>query len=128
MSRTVHLIAVALTVTAVAAPMAQAGTGQSAQPKVDPLAVSYVRGQGLSASQVRDWTVGACSHQAKPTGCYSAVERSAAPAEAVGSNGFDWADAGIGAGATLGMVLLLAGLGAALVISRQNRRQQAPSM
>jgi hypothetical protein len=35
--------------------------------------------------------------------------------------GFRWGDAAIGAGATLGIVLLLAGLGAAL-LSRHNRR------
>jgi hypothetical protein len=40
------------------------------------------------------------------------------------STGFQWADAGIGAGFTLGIVLL-AGAGAGLLISRQNRRQRS---
>jgi hypothetical protein len=95
--------------------------------------VSWLIGQGLSAREIRDWTVGACSNRTKPTWCYSAFERSAAPtqaaapAEAGRSSGFHWGDAGIGAGAALGIVLMLMGLGAAL-IGRKNGRQQAPSM
>ena len=42
-----------------------------------------------------------------------------------GSTGFQWGDAGIGAGFTLGIVLLLGGAGAGLLISRRNGRQQA---
>jgi hypothetical protein len=41
---------------------------------------------------------------------------------AVTSIGFSWGDAGIGAGAALGVVLLLAGLGATIVL-RQRRRE-----
>jgi hypothetical protein len=39
------------------------------------------------------------------------------------SSGFEWSDAGIGAGAMLGLVLLLAGVGGAGAIVRQNRRR-----
>jgi hypothetical protein len=39
------------------------------------------------------------------------------------TRGFDWADAGIGAAATLGLVLVLGGLGAALVHRGQQRRE-----
>ena len=56
------------------------------------------------------------------------LERTAAPVQVAESGGgFDWADAGIGAGAALGIALLLTGLGAGFVISRQNRSQRALS-
>ncbi len=42
--------------------------------------------------------------------------------EIVPSRGFDWRDAGIGAAATLGIVLLVGGLGAGLVL-RSHRRE-----
>jgi hypothetical protein len=151
MSRKVHLIALALVAAAVAAPVAQAadrpddragvlGVGLATeghalrpQPKVDPLAVSWLTGQGLSPSEVRDWTVGACSNRVKPTRCYSAFatsagpERAAVPAQAGRSGGFHWGDAGIGAGATLGILLMLGALGAAFIL-RKTGRQQAPIM
>ena len=41
------------------------------------------------------------------------------------SIGFSWGDAGIGAAATLGIVLLLGGLGAAFV-SHRNRGDHTP--
>ena len=53
------LLALALMAAAVAAPIAQS----SSTPKVDPLAVGYLMGQGLSPSQVTSWTTGACSHE-----------------------------------------------------------------
>jgi hypothetical protein len=180
MSRMVHLIALALAAAAVGSSLAQAGTTPSTQPKVDPLAVGYLTGKGLSPGEVRAWTVGACSHESKPAWCYAALaganpttsrpkvdplavgylmgkglspsevaawtvgtcsheskpavcysilERTNAPVQVVESGGgFDWADAGIGAGAALGFGLLLTGFGAGLVISRQKRRQQAHGM
>jgi len=52
------------------------------------------------------------------------LEPALTPAPQVaGSTGFQWGDAGIGAGFTLGIVLILAGSG--LLIPRQNRRQQS---
>jgi hypothetical protein len=42
---------------------------------------------------------------------------------AVDSTAFQWGDAGIGAGFTLGIVLVVGGAGAALLISRQSRRR-----
>jgi hypothetical protein len=162
------LLALALAAAAVAAPIAQSNS----TPKVDPLAVGYLMGQGLTPSEVTSWTVGACSHQVKAVSCYAMLDRSAASAKpvdplAVGhlmgqgltpsevtswtvggcshqvkaatcyamfkpattgsvqiprSTGFQWGDAGIGAGFTLGIILLLGGVGAGLLISRQNRR------
>jgi hypothetical protein len=40
------------------------------------------------------------------------------------SDGFDWGDASIGAGAMLGIVLVAGGMGAGLLASRQNRRRE----
>ena len=56
------LLALALVAAAVAAPIAHS----SSAPKVDPLAVGYLIGQGLSPSQVTSWTTGACSQRSRP--------------------------------------------------------------
>jgi hypothetical protein len=45
--------------------------------------------------------------------------------QVAGSTVFQWGDAGIGAGFTLGIVLILAGGGAGLLITRQNRHRQS---
>ena len=76
MIRKSHLLALALTTAAVAvaAPIAQAGS----VPKVDPFAVSYLIGQGLSPSEVTSWTTGACSQQVKPASCYAMFKPSGA--------------------------------------------------
>lgn len=95
----------------------------AAPPKVDPLAVSYLIGYGLSPSEVKSWTVGACSHQVKSASCYAMLRPAQTSTQVVRSTGFRWGDAGIGAGFTLGIVLLLGG-GAGLLVSRQNRRRQ----
>ena len=68
------LLALALVAAAVAAPIAQS----SSKPKVDPLAVGYLIGQGLSRSQVTSWTTGACSHQVKAATCYAMLHTVAA--------------------------------------------------
>jgi hypothetical protein len=94
--------------------------------KVDPFAVSYLTGLGLTSNEVTSWTVGACSHKAKDASCYAMLERAsatAAPTQFVRSIGFHWGDAGIGAGFTLGILLLLAGA-AGVLISRQNRSRK----
>jgi hypothetical protein len=90
---------------------------------VDPFAVSYLTGKGLSPSEVTSWTTGACSHQAKAPSCYAMFKPAATGSTQItGSTGFQWGDAGIGAGFALGIILLLGGVGAALLISRQSRR------
>jgi hypothetical protein len=92
---------------------------------VDPLAADYLIGQGLTPSQVSSWTTGACSHQVKAASCYAMFKSAATSSTQITrSTGFQWGDAGIGAGFTLGIVLLLGGAGAGLLISRQNRRRQ----
>ena len=45
--------------------------------------------------------------------------------QVAGSTVFQWGDAGIGAGFAFGIVLLVGGTGAGLLISRRNGRQQA---
>ena len=93
---------------------------------IDPLAVGYLQGLGLSPSEVESWTVGACSQAVKPASCYAILDRAQRAAEAGSSGsaapigGFDWGDAGIGAGAAMGLVLLIAGLGAMLVTYRRH--------
>jgi hypothetical protein len=114
----------------VKAPSCYAMLGRSAAPTkpVDPLAVGYLIGQGLTPSQVTAWTVGACSHQVKAASCYAMFQPPATTSTPIAqSPGFQWGDAGIGAGFTLGIVLLLGGAGAGLLISRQNRRHQTAS-
>jgi hypothetical protein len=100
---------------------------RTSSPKVDPFAVSYLTGKGLTPSEVKSWTVGACSQAIKTDSCYAMLNRTAAaaPTQVVRSIGFQWGDAGIGAGFALGIVLLLGGAGAGLLLSRQNRRHQA---
>jgi hypothetical protein len=152
MSRKLHLIALAVSLFAVIAPSAhgddwfrdaspatttgtagpddRAGTigvggvtlGSRGRVPIDSLAASYLREMGLTPSQIESWAVGACSHEVKPVECFP-PSTSNAPAPPVGSRTFDWADAGIGAGATLGLVLLLAGLGAVVVTGREHRRR-----
>lgn len=91
--------------------------------KVDPLAVSNLIGRGLSPSQVQSWTTGACSHANRDAACYAMFEPAAEPTVGYSSTGFSWSDAGIGAAATLGLVLLLGGVGIGF-LSRHNRRDQ----
>ena len=91
-------------------------------PKIDPLAVGYLTGQGLTPSQVTSWTTGACSHQVKDAACYAMLHQTDTSTQVARSTGFQWGDAGIGAGFTLGILLLLGAGAAGLLISRQNRR------
>jgi hypothetical protein len=65
----------------------------SARKPVDPLAVGYLIGMGLSPSEITSWTVGSCSHAAKPASCYAILDRhtvSPPPAQAVPGEGFNW--------------------------------------
>ena len=95
---------------------------------VDPLAVSYLGGMGLTPAQIKDWTVGVCSHAKKPAVCVAPFQQTSASTPTfTSSSGFEWGDATIGAAATLGAVLLLGGLGAILVMSRHGRRRTIAS-
>jgi hypothetical protein len=73
MIRKIQLITLALLGMAIAAPVGQAG--------VDPLAQSILRARGLSASEVKAWTTGVCSHPTRPASCYlNAAQASGASA------------------------------------------------
>jgi hypothetical protein len=115
------LLALALVAATVAAPIAQS----SSAPKVDPLAVGYLTGQGLSPSEVTSWTQGACSQPVKDAACFAMFRSPAVSTQISRSIGFQWGDAGIGAGFTLGALLLVGGVGAGLLVSRKNRRRVA---
>jgi DNA-binding transcriptional regulator YdaS (Cro superfamily) len=96
-------------------------------PRVDPLAVGHLIGLGLSPSEVASWTTGACSHEVKAASCYAMLESAAsgaAPTQVVRSTGFQWGDAGIGAGFAAGIILLVGGAAAGLFVSRHGRRRQ----
>ena len=91
----------------------------TSKPKpVDPLAVGILMGRGLSSSEIQAWTVGICSQAEKPAVCFAPFERTAAATtvstSVAASDGFNWGDAGIGAGATLAIVLL--GVGGSLIV------------
>jgi len=141
MSRTISLLVLALVTAAVAAPIASSGSpaascSQAANPSgcyrgkpfVDPLAVSYLSGMGLTPAQIKDWTVGVCAHAKKPAVCFAPFQHTSASTPTVASSSdFKWGDASIGAAATLGTVLLLGGIGAILVTSRNGRRRTIAS-
>lgn len=125
MFRTLRLVAAVLVSAAITAPLASAN-----QKPVDPLAVSMLRGQGFSASQIWDLTHDACSYQVKPDICYltPAAKRLAAkrqadfmsrayqayqPADVVNrtvsvGSGFDWGDGLIGSGVTAAILIVAA--------------------
>jgi hypothetical protein len=141
MSRTISLIVLALVTAAVAAPIASSGSPAAScsqadnpsgcyrgKPFVDPLAVSYLSGMGLTPAQIKDWTVGVCAHAKKPAVCFAPFQHTSASTPTVASSSdFKWGDATIGAAATLGTVLLLGGIGAILVTSRNGRRRTIAS-
>jgi hypothetical protein len=106
------------------------GANLESQPaKVDPLAVGYLIGQGLTPAEVRSWTVGACSHATKDASCFAVFDRGRTVVSSAGgsSGSFDWSDAGIGAGVAIGTLLVLGGMGAGVLLSRQNRRRETAS-
>jgi hypothetical protein len=150
----VNRIPLVLVVAAIVSPVAQAAN-HAPRPESVATAFGFLAQQGLSQGQIEAWTIGVCSSEVKPSSCYVTPAESRlasrrlaegflqgtglAPAQVTSlteggtsqsarvEGGFDWGDAGVGAGATLGVVALLAGLGAALTISRHNHRRQIPS-
>jgi hypothetical protein len=106
-------------------------------------AQGFLQASGMTERKGESWTTGACSNPVKPSSCYLtqaearlASERTAegflgtqsyqpSQVEILHRGGFDWGDAGIGAAVAVGMALLLATLGATLVISRHNHVRPA---
>ncbi len=147
MSRTILFISLALTAAAVMAPSALSVVDPNGRQAVDPLAVSYLRNQGMSPGEIKVATQGvdplAASYirnggfpqvsTAKPMDPLAAsyIRNGGFPqasTEVAATNaGFDWTDAGIGSAATLGAILLLAGLGAVFMVSRHNRNRGVAS-
>jgi hypothetical protein len=93
--------------------------------KVDPLAVGYLMRQGLTPGQIKSWTVGACSQQVRDALCFAMFPTRTATGQVAPANGFRWGDAGVGAGFTLG-VLLVGAAGVAVFSSRRNGGRRAP--
>jgi hypothetical protein len=89
---------------------------------LDPLAISYLRNLGMTPAQIEEWTTGICAQANRPAVCTLPYPETGSVAVPASSDGFSWDDAGIGAGAALGAALLIAGLGAMVVLSRHHRR------
>jgi hypothetical protein len=118
-TRTLAWIAGALATLAVVVPAAQAGHSQPAkrgladagvavrQPVEAPAPATLKRGC-TDFGLVFDYS----------RGCVSPRGAQSKPA----ATGFDWRDAGIGAGTMLGVVLIAVGLGSALVVRAQQRQ------
>jgi hypothetical protein len=103
----------------------------------------FLRANGMTGREVERWTTGVCSAAVKPSSCYLtpaearlASQRTAegfldrqnlqpGQVETPNRGGFHWGDAGVGAGVTAGMALLLTALGASLVISRRKHGRPA---
>jgi hypothetical protein len=108
-------------------PTRGAGLVAGSRKPVDPLAAGYLMGKGLSRSEIESWTAGTCSRAVKPASCFAMLDRAAPTTSAAGPSrsGFDWGDAGIGAGAAVGVLLLLAAMASGFAVSRQNRSRDA---
>jgi hypothetical protein len=81
---------------------------------------SFARLEGMTPAAIAAWTRGVCSYRVKPTECFTTYAVGGQPAVAAETDGFHWGDAGIGAAAAFGLLLLIGGLGA-LVIVRHPR-------
>jgi hypothetical protein len=105
----------ALVAGALAAPTAGAQSVQDLRsPDAGDVATRVQSSRDLRSPDARDAAQGRGSASA-PQIVVTKVSRPPVPA----SRGFDWADAGIGAGAVFGLVLL--GVGAALVVAHRGR-------
>ena len=114
--------ALGLTLAAVAAPTAAAVPADLRSPDTRDAArtteaASSAPRQDLRSPDARDHTAGRGTFNAPDV----TVVKMSEPAPTAG--GFDWADAGIGAGGILGLVLV--GAGGALVISRRTHDRSA---
>jgi hypothetical protein len=111
----------ALVAGAPAAPtVAAQSSGDLRSPDARELAARVQARQDLRSADARDTAQGRATSSAPQV----VVVKVARP-QGSGSSGFDWADAGIGAGAVLGLILL--GVGGALVVAHRGRARAEPS-
>jgi hypothetical protein len=127
--RLTHSAAVGLTVAALASPAALARPADFRSPDArDAAKAAAVRQdrprQDLRTPDARDLAAG--------RGTFSAPEvtvvKVAEPAPAATDGGLDWADAGIGAGGMLGLILIAVASGLAVVHRRKGPRQGRPAV
>ena len=115
-----HTAAIGLAVAAVAAPVAAAGPADLRSPDAVDAAQTALaqRGQDLRSPDTRDTAAGRGTFTAPRV---TVVKVAEAP-QATGG-GFDWGDAGIGAGGVVALVLL--GVGGSLIVT--HRRHGGPA-
>jgi hypothetical protein len=115
-----HTAAVGLAVAAVSAPVAAGSVDLRSPDAVDAARAAAVHNtQDYRSPDTRDSAAGRGTFNAPRV----TVVRVAQPSQ-VTSGGFDWGDAGIGAGGALALVLL--GLGAVLMTSHRRRGIKPP--
>jgi hypothetical protein len=115
-----HTAAVGLAVAAVAAPVAAAGPVDLRSP--DAVDAANAVTQRAHAQQVQDYRSPDTADTAQGRGTFTAprvtVVKVAQPSQ-VTSGGFDWGDAGIGAGGVIALVLI--GVGGSLMVTHRRR-------
>jgi hypothetical protein len=115
-----HTAAVGLAVAAVAAPAAAAGPVDLRSP--DAVDAANAVTQRAHDQQVQDYRSPDAADTAQGRGTFSAprvtVVRVAQPSQTT-SGGFDWGDAGIGAGGVLALVLIA--VGGSLMVTHRRR-------
>ena len=139
--RNIVRLAALLVAAAILVPAAQAGGNVGDAGLAQGILETHF---GFSPSRAVDWTTGVCSYADRPGSCYLTTKQawaqsyaeaqsmgvqslpsSPAPVAVSASTAFHWGDAGIGAAATLGIVLILAGLGVYLVRGRRRHPAHA---
>jgi hypothetical protein len=116
----IHTAALGLAVAAIAAPVAAAGPVDLRSPDAVDAARSAAvsNAQDLRSPDTRDSAAGRGTFTAP----HVTVVRVAQPSQVTGG-GFDWGDAGIGAGGVLALVLI--GVGGSLMVT--HRRHRGPA-
>jgi hypothetical protein len=113
-NRPLKVVVLAATLAALAAPTAQA--------KLDSWGYDLVHQSAQSVPLITEHSAGQ-SGTSQPTAAQSGALSAAASVSAAASNGFQWRDAGVGAGVAFAAMLLAVGV--ATVIQRRGRRRLA---
>jgi hypothetical protein len=124
-----RVTAIALTVGAVAAPVATARPARMA-PRQSVAAISVSQQRQLQAKQHQASTPPVYSRQDKQLAPSSSSQTpvnaaASSPPTATASDGFDWGDAGIGAAG--GLAISIVGIGGALTLSQRRTRRTRPT-